>query len=176
MNSLNFSYTVTPADFREAKYYGLFVNRRTPFRAAALVLIVFFVYCVLCVSKVLTFVPAGTIPALMALAYILFGLAGTEREILSYTKSEESLLGVRYQAFFDRQHFTLEIPEKNVKAQGRIRQLYCAYELYRIFLLYTDARQVFIVPTKGLSQEENRFLRTVLRENLDKRFSGVFRR
>ncbi len=176
MENLHFSYSVAPRDFREAKYYGLFVSRRTAFRTAVLVLASFFVYCVLCISKVLTFLPAAAVPVLIALVYILLGLAGTEREILAYTKSEESLLGVRYQAFFDRHRFTLEIPDKNVKAGGKISQLYCAYELYHIFLLYTDARQVFIVPTKDLSPEENRFLRTVLRENLKERFSGVFRR
>ena len=177
MEQLDLSWIVTINDFREAQCYGLFMRKRPVFRAAALILVSFFVYLVFCISKVLSFQPVILVPAVLALLWGVLNLAGAERQILAYTKSKDSLLGLRYRATFTRTSFTLEIPEKKgFRAAGKITDLYSVYELYHIFLLYTDPSQVFIIPTGNLSREENFFLRKVFRDNLGKRFAGVFRR
>lgn len=174
MDAVTLKFKVTLSEFREASYYGLFMRRRNAFRAAAIVLIACFVYGVLCFHKVL---PAGPFPLFLAGAYliwILLVLAGTERQILTYTKSPDSLIGAEYTASFDGSRFSIAVPERDFRVSGAVSELNCAFELSRCFLIYATQQQLFIIPIRQMSQEEICTLRNILRTGLNSRFATPF--
>ena len=49
-----------------------------------------------------------------------------------------------------------------------------AFEISTLFLLYTDAAQVYIVPRRAFTEEELRHIRGMLKEQLPGRFSTRF--
>lgn len=174
MGTLELNFKVTVKDFREATYYALFMNKRNFFRAAVVVIAACFIYMVLSVNKVLTMEPIFFFLAGAYLVWILFLLAGAERQIAKYVKSPDNLLGVEYTARFGQRLVSFEIPEKKFKVSGNLSDLPVAFELTNIFLVYANNQQTFIIPTRAMSKGEIKQLRELLRSGIGERFYSMF--
>lgn len=176
MDAVDLNFKVTLSDFREASYYGLFLRRRNTFRAAAAVLLACFVCAVLWFHRPLPAQPVVLFIGCAYLIWVLFLLGGTERQILRYAKSPDTLISAEYRARFGGGSFSIEIPGRGFHVSGGVSQLTCAFELSRCFLLYATRQQLFIVPIRQMSQAEIMALRQILREGLNDRFSTPFGR
>lgn len=174
MDTITLNFKVTVSDFREASYYGLFMRRRSAFRAAAVVLLASFVYGVLCWHRVLPLEPLLLFPAGACLIWFLFVLAGAERQILSCVRSPDTLIGAAYTASLDHSRFSFSLPDRNFCVSGPVSELYCAFELSRCFLIYATQEQLFIVPIRQMSQDEIKTLRKILQAGLNSRFATPF--
>lgn len=174
MGTLELNFKVTVKDFREATYYALFMRKRNFFRAAAVVIAACFIYVVLTVNKALTMEPIFFFLAGGYLVWILFLLAGAERQIRTYVKSPDNLLGVDYTAKFGARMFTFEIPQRKFRATGDLDQLTAAFELTNVFLIYATGAQLFIIPTRDMTKEQIKHLRELLAHGLGERFYTMF--
>lgn len=174
MGTLELNFKVTVKDFREATYYALFTRKRSFFRAAVVVIAACFVYVVLAVNDVMAMEPIFFFLAGAYLIWILFLLAGAERQIAKYVKSPDNLLGVAYSAKFGSRMFSFEIPERKFKASGNLDQLAAAFELTNAFLIYATGAQLFIIPTRDMTKEDIKQLRALLHHGLGERFSSLF--
>ncbi len=174
MDAITLNFKVSVSDFREASYYGLFMRRRNAFRVAATVLLASFVYGVLCYHKVLPMEPLLPLLAGAYLIWFLFILAHVERQILSYTRSHDSLIGASYTASFSDSQFSFFVPDRKFCVSGAISELNCAFELSRCFLIYATQEQLFIVPIRQMSQNEINTLRNILQTGLSSRFASQF--
>ncbi|MBQ2996363.1 MAG: YcxB family protein [Oscillibacter sp.] len=174
MGTLELNFKVTVKDFREATYYGLFMNKRNFFRAAVVVIAACFIYVVLSVNKVLTMEPIFFFLAGGYLVWTLFLLAGAERQIRAYVKSPDNLLGAEYTARFGQRLVSFEIPARNFKVSGNLADLPAAFELSNIFLVYANQQQTFIIPTRCMSKGEIQDLRALLSHGLGDRFYTMF--
>ncbi len=176
MRSVELRYCIRVSDYREAVYYVLFLRKKTGFRIAAGVLLVSFVYAVLCFHGVAAAEPAIWIIPAVCLIWVLLQLAEAERDILRYTRSADSLIGVRYESTFSAERFSISIPEKSFSISGKTSDFTCAFEIAHCFLLYATDRQLFIVPTRDMKKEEASALHAVLSKSLGKNFYSLFRR
>ena len=174
METVELTYRVLTADFREASYYALFLRKRGAFRLAAGALIVFFIYAVLCVNGVVTMHPAGIAVFLAALIWSLMQLAGVERRILQYAKAPDTLIGAVYTARFGTRRFTISIPERDFSVSGELSELAAVFEITHCFLLYVTGEQLFILPTREMTAEQAAALRSLLSAALGGRFSSLF--
>lgn len=173
---LDLKYRMLPADFREASYYGLFLRKRLGFGMAAVAIIAFVIYAVLCINKVLPMYPVTMFIAGAYLIWIILQLAAVERTVLRYTKQKDTLIGAEYHARFQGKQFTVEIPERNYKLAGETAQFASAFEISHCFLLCLSEDQMFIVPTRDMSAAEAETMRTILARELGDRFFTLFTR
>ena len=65
-------------------------------------------------------------------------------------------------------------PEKNITADLTANRLVCAIELSALFLLYTTAENVYLVPRRVFTEAELRTIRSTLRKQLPGRFTTRF--
>ena len=176
MGTVELSYRVLTADFREASYYALFLRKRVAFRIAAMLLIAFFVYAVLCVNGVVTMLPAAAFAASAVLIWGLMQFAFVERQILTYTRKPDTLIGEIYHARFGARRFTIEVPARDFRVSGELAELSAAFEITHCFLLYVTGEQLFILPTREMTREQTDALRAILSFALAGRFSSLFAR
>lgn len=174
MGSLELRFRVTVKDYREALYYALFMQKRNFFRAAVVVIAACFIYVVLAVNKVLTMEPIFFFLSSAYLIWILFLLAGTEKQISQYVKTPDNLLNVDYIARFGDRMVSFEIPERKFKISGNLSDLPAVFELTSCFLVYANTQQTFIIPTRNISSEEIKHLRRLLKNALGSRFHSLF--
>ena len=174
MGTLELNFTVTVKDFREATYYGLFMQKRNFFRVAVVVIAACFIYVVLSVNKVMEMEPLFFFLAGGYLVWILILLAGAERKIRAYVRSPDNLLGVEYTARFAPRLVSFEIPSRKFKVSGNLADLPAAFELTNIFLVYANREQTFIMPTRCMSKEQIKELRTLLSHGIADRFYTMF--
>lgn len=176
MGTLELNFKVNVKDFREATYYALFMKKRNFFRVAVVVIAACFIYLVLSVNKVLTMEPIFFFLAGAYLIWLLFILAGAERQIRAYVKSPDNLIGAEYTAKFGQRLVSFEIPSKKFKVSGNLADIPAAFELTNIFLVYATQEQTFIIPTRDLSKSEIKQLRALLRDGIGERFYSMFDR
>lgn len=174
MGTLELNFDVTVKDFREATYYGLFMQKRNFFRAAVVVIAACFIYVVLAINKVMTMEPIFFFLAGAYLVWVLILLAGAERQIRAYVKSPDNLLGVEYTARFASRLVSFEIPARKFKVSGNLADIPAAFELSNIFLVYATREQTFIIPTRCMSKEEIKELRALLSHGIGDRFYTMF--
>ncbi len=174
MGGVELNYRVELADFREASYYMLFIRKRTAFRLAILILLAFFVYVVLCLNHVTNMEPVAAFIAGAYLIWILLQLASVEREILRYAKTPDTLISEEYSAKFGNRQFSIAIPARGFSVTDDIINLHCAFEIAHCFLLYVSGQQMFIIPTRDMTEEEALTLRSILTSALGERFHSLF--
>jgi len=176
MGGVELNYRVGLADFREASYYALFMRKRTAFRLAMIVLLIFFAYAVLCLNHVTTMEPAAAFVAGGYLIWILLQLASVEREILRYAKAPDTLIGEKYTARFDNRQFSIAISARGFSVADDIAKLQYAFEIAHCFLLYVTGQQMFIIPTRDMTETQSLTLRSILADALGERFYSLFAR
>lgn len=174
MGTLELKFTVTVKDFREATYYGLFMQKRNFFRAAVVVIAACFIYVVLSINKVMEMEPIFFFLAGGYLVWILVLLAGAERQIRTYVKSPDSLLGAEYTARFASRLVSFEIPSRKFKVSGNLSDLPAAFELSNIFLVYANREQTFIIPTRCMTKDQIKELRALFAHGIGDRFYTMF--
>lgn len=162
------------SDFRKASYYGLFLRQRKPlliFFAVLLVSILYGVGAALGLGKVNPFV------FLLAGAYLIWALflfAGTEKQIRTYLRREDSLLGTELCMTLDDRNIRMEIPSRDIKLVRAWNRLTAVFELNDLFLFYLSAQDVYLLPKRCLREEEQAALRHMLQNRLKERFSSRF--
>lgn len=174
MNRIKAEYNITLGDFRRATYYALAIRSRTAFLIAAA-----FLMAGLCLlgaaaaglaspSPVFLFITAAGV------VWFLMTFAGTEQNIRAYLRSDGCLIGLKTLFTMDENRIGIEIPEKHIHTRLQANRLGVAFEISTLFLLYTDAAQVYIVPRRAFTEEELRQIRKTLKEQLPGRFSTRF--
>ena len=174
MESICAEFTITVSDFRKASYYGLFLRYRRPFRILTVVVAGALLYAL---GAWIGFGPANPLVFLLAGAYLLWGIfmaIGVEKNIRTYLKSGSSLLGLPCRITLEKTRFRYEIPEKQVNVAKEYKSLACAFELHALFMLYLTHAEVYLLPKRARTDEQNAFLRARLKDTLKDRFATRF--
>lgn len=167
-------YVLNIHDFRRATYYGLFVRYILALRIMVLVVAGSVAYAV---AGYLGFISVSPLIFFIAVAYLvwaalIFGKA--ERNMRSYMKSRQSLLGCAYEIELTKTRIRLRIPERDLDVAFSVSELYCVFEISSLFLIYVSAEQVYIVPKRAFSDEDAEAIRKNFSAKLDKRFRTRF--
>ena len=101
--------------------------------------------------------------------------AGNEKQIRSYLRREDCLLGVELHLFLDEKSLTMQIPSRAIRFSRPWNKLVAAFELHDLFLFYLSAQEVYLLPKRFLSAEETETLRALLSARLRDRFSSRWR-
>ena len=174
MSTIRVQYQIGLSDFRKASYYGLFLRERKP-------LLIFF--CVMGfailygLGAFLSLGNANPFVFLIAGAYLVWALflfAGTEKQIRTYMRREDSILGVELCMTLDDRNMQMEIPSRKIRYSRAWNRLAAAFELNDLFLLYLSAEDVCLLPKRVLQPEEQKALRLTLKAKLQDRFSSRF--
>ena len=174
MNRIKAEYTVTLGDFRRATYYALAIRSRTAFLIAAA-----FLLAGLCLLGATAAGLASTSPLFLfitaaSFVWFLMTFARAEGSIRTYLRSDGCLIGRKTLFTMEGNRIGIEIPEKRISAKLQANRLGVAFEISTVFLLYTNASQVYIVPRRAFTEEELRQIRKMLKEQLPGRFSSRF--
>ena len=175
MSIIQVRYQIGLSDFRKASYYGLFLRQRKPLLIFFCVLLGSILYAV---GASLGLGKANPLVFLIAGAYLVWALflfAGTEKQIRTYLRQEDSLLGVELCMTLDEKSVRMEIPSRGVKFSRPWKQLFAVFELNDLFLFYLSAQDVYLLPKRCLSPEEQDALRFKLKQCMKDRFSTRFR-
>ena len=174
MRPFSSEYTVEIGDFRLASYHALVFRYRTMLRIAVVVMLVSLAYAIA------SMLGAGK-PNLMVffiggayMIWLLIMLAGVEKNIRSYVRQPDCLVGQRFLANFDAQEVRIRIPARKVDARLPYQGLACAFELSSLFLFYVNAEQVYMVPVRAMSRDDQVSLRAHLTSVLGDKFSSRF--
>lgn len=174
MELIQAEYNITVTDFRKASYYGLFLRYRKPFLFLFIVIVGALLYEL---AAALGFGTANSLVFFLTAAYVVWGFviaANTEKEIRAYLNSSGCLIGCECRMTLDAKCFRFKIPQKNVDVTYAYKMLACAFELHALFLLYTTPQDVYLLPKRALTTEQNVILRNVLKKELQKRFATRF--
>lgn len=175
MEKIQTEYTVTVSDFRQASYYGLFLRHRRPLQIMFAVLLAAALYGI---GSSLGLGTPNPLVFLIAAAYLAWGLllfAGTERDIRQYLRTPGNFIGCTYRATLESHRVQFEIPERNIKAVQQTGNLTCVFELSHLFLIYTSAQDLYLLPSRALSDTQRAALRENFRRRLGKNFASRFR-
>ena len=175
MEKIRLSYTVTVSDFRKASYYGLFLRQRRPLQIMFVVLAGAVLYGI---GSAAGFGTANPLVFFLAAAYLAWGLllfAGTERSVRQYLRTPGNFLGCTYKAVLESHRVQFEIPERNIRVSKTTVDLTCVFELSQLFLIYTSAQDLYILPCRALTEAQRTALRETFRQRLGDRFAGRFR-
>ena len=154
MNSLEFEYKVSIEEFRQAYHYGMMSRNRIGFRMFAIVMLAMILYGFLVVS---TLLPLNYFVLFIGGAELLWALwmfADAERKIFKYVRSAESMVGVPYEVTIESHRISFEVPSRNVSGTFAYKDLPCVIELSRIFMIYADTQELFILPIRYLREEQ----------------------
>ncbi|MBR2570844.1 MAG: YcxB family protein [Clostridia bacterium] len=174
MRPIHAEYRITLSDYRMASYYGLFLRHRKALLALFVMLFVAVLYGLASLFGAGT---ANPLVFLLAAAYAAWGLAlcaGTEKTIRAYLRSDGNLIGLDYILDLDETRTTVQVPAKRIRTVFDTGRMACAFELHAMFLLYSTAAEVYILPKRALSDEDALSLRKLLRTRLKDRFSTRF--
>lgn len=174
MSELHVSYTVTVSDFRKASYFGLFLRYRRPFQILFVVLAGSFLYAV---GGALGLGEVNALVFFIGAAYLAWGLlmlAGTEKQVLRYLKSPESMIGQTYEVSVSGEQIRFSMPGRGETAVFPLGKLTCVFEISQLFLVYTSATQVYLLPKRALAPEQQLWLRRLFRTALGANFGSRF--
>lgn len=175
MENFAAEYQVTLSDFRKATYFGMFLRNRKALRIMFAVLIVGILYAI---GGAVGFGKINPLVLFLAMGYLLWGIwlfSGVEKGIRAYLKSENSMIGCTYRAEFTAQTLSMSVPERNISFSTPIKKLTCAFEFSSMFLLYTSVQDVYILPSRVLTEEQKKSLRNNLRAKLGDNFGSRFK-
>jgi len=171
---LQITATITLPDYRSASYYGMFLRTRRAWLAAIAVLAVSAGYCLAASFGV---VPASPLPIYLGAAYciwMLLCLGGTERQVLRYVRAEGNLLDVPIAYTFSDTVCTVEIESRGETQRFDPAEIVCVYEPSRVFMIYMNAEQLFLLPKSGMTDRQIGELRAFFARRLKDRFSSRF--
>ena len=175
MEKICVEYLITVSDFRQATYYGLFLRHRKALRIMFVVLIVAVLYAV---GGAVGLGSINPLVLFLGLAYLIWGivlLAGAEKGIRAYLRTEDSLIGCTYQMELESHRIRLEVPERKIRFSTSVNELACVFEISSLFLIYTSLQDVYILPARCLSDSQRAALRKNFREKLGPNFGTRFR-
>ena len=175
MSDIRIHYQISLSDYRKASCYGLFLRHRIPLLIFCGVLLVSLLYAI---GAVAGFGRPNPFVFLLAGAYLIWALmlfAGNEKQIRSYLRREDCLLGVEFHLFLDEKSLTMQIPSRAIRFSLPWNKLVAAFELNDLFLFYLSAQEVYLLPKRFLSAEETETLRALLSARLRDRFSSRWR-
>lgn len=175
MDKICVEYQITVSDFRQATYYGLFLRHRTALRIMFVVLAVAVLYAI---GGSLGLGTINPLVLFLGLAYLLWGLflfAGAEKGIRAYLRSKDSMIGCTYRAELEEHRIRLEVPDRDIHFSCPVHKLTCVFEFSGLFLIYTSLQDVYLLPTRCLTQEQRAALRSNFRTRLGENFGSRFR-
>ncbi len=175
MPDIRIHYQVSLSDYRKASCYGLFLRHRIPLLIFFGVLLVSALYAI---GAAAGLGRPNSFVFLLAGAYLIWALmlfAGNEKQIRSYLRREDCLLGVELHLFLDEKSLTMQIPSRAIRFSRPWNKLVAAFELNDLFLFYLSAQEVYLLPKRFLSAEETETLRALLSARLRDRFSSRWR-
>lgn len=173
MNELSFTFSVNIYDYHRAVYFA-FVNRsRSLLRIFALVgVIALFNWG----AGALGLLPVFMLPAYIFLGYLVWVLVllGIEEyRVLQYAKSPQSILDHPTTLRFVRD--TLEVQtHTGDRATHRLGDLFCAFEISELFLIYLNGAQSLMLPHRVMTPQQRAAVREKLQDALHGRFSTRF--
>ena len=174
MNEIKATYSISNRDYHMAVYYAATIRHRLAIRLFAIVGLVALSFWI---GSMLGYLPAFMIPAYLFLGYLvwfLFTIAAIEHGILKYTKSSDNSLFKEMTVTFAKGMMKIDTPYNKKSASVPLSNLACAFELNDIFLIYFDAAQLVILPTRALSGTDRAELRSLLLNTLKDRFTTRF--
>ena len=174
MPEISVHYQISLSDFRKASYYGLFLRQRRPLLLFFAVLAVVVLYAV---GAAAGLGKANPFVFLLGGAYLVWALllfAGTEKQIRSYLRREDSLLGTELRITLNEKGLRMEIPSRGIRFARSWKQLAAVFELNDLFLFYLSGQDVYLLPKRYLSEEEQDHLRRYLHHRIADRFSSRF--
>ena len=167
-------YRVTLGDYRLASYYALAVRNRVAFRIAIGALCFGVCYLAATAFGFLILHPVILFVAAAYLVWVLIMMAQEELVIRNYVRSKNCLIGLQSQFTMEGNRIRIRIPEKNITADMTVNRLVLAIELSKIFLLYSTAENVYLVPKRVFTEAELRTIRSTLRKQLPGRFTSRY--
>ncbi|MBQ7534228.1 MAG: YcxB family protein, partial [Stomatobaculum sp.] len=108
------------------------------------------------------------------LIWVLIILGQEEIRIRSYVRSKDCLIGLKNTFFMEGNRIRIQIPDKNITANLTVNRLAVAFEISALFLLYTTAQQVYLVPKRAFTEDQLRKIRSTLAKQIPGRFSTRF--
>ncbi len=175
--SLHFEYQLNTNDLRRALYYGYLVRNRKVVRFALFALLVIFSYSVLSLTGAM---PESALIFYIGLGYFVWLVltAGSiEYQLLRQVKDKDSFLRKIFRVQVSESIIQIEVPSEASRLRVIPSQLYCAFEISRVFMLYISPEQVYLVPKSIMSEEEKVQLRSILLTSLGERFySGALQK
>lgn len=154
MNTIDFEYTVSLPEFRQAYHYGMLSRNCIGFRMFAIVTLAMIVYGFLVVS---TLLPLNYFVLFIGGAELLWALwmfADAERKIFQYVRGADSMVGVPYEVTIESHRISFSVPSKDLTGTFSYKDLPCIIELSRIFMIYADTQELFILPVRYLNEEQ----------------------
>jgi len=170
MQTMTFRYKVHPGDFRRASYYALSIRYKTAFRILFVVLTIALGYLFALLSG---FIKGNFLIPCVAGAYLIWAVllfANTERQILRYTKSPDSVLGLDFLCRISSTEIIFEIPDRKIHNVYTLSRLACVYEINSLFSVYLDASQTYLLPHRAMTEEERSRIRSLFQSRLGERF------
>lgn len=175
MEKISVEYQVTVSDFRRATYFGLFQRHRLPLRIMFVVVIVAILYAM---GASLGLGTLNPLVLFIAAAYLVWGLllfAGAEKGIRAYLRSPDTLVGCSYRAELESHRVRFEIPARKTQVTAQVNQLACVFEISSLFLIYTSMQDVYLLPTRCLTDAQRTALRKNFRERVGQNFGSRFK-
>ena len=166
---MRFTYTVQMGDFRAASYYGTMMRNRILFRPLIVLLPTAVLYLVGILAELWGYYP---LVGYLLIAYavgVLVVFGGTERAMLRYARSEQSVIGVETTMEWGKDRLHMEIPSRNTELSFRYADIPGVIELRRVYLIYLSGEQTLLLPKAGLGGREKEFCRLLQNE-----FGGRF--
>lgn len=174
MNDLVLSYAPTLSNYRSAVYFAAASRHRVGLR----IFVVTAAVAALCTAGAyLQLMPPFMLPAYAFLGYLIWAIvlcAQIEYGVLKYTKNKEGMLNKKIVLTFARGSLKIDTPHDGKSATTKLSDLFYAFELSNMFLIYFDAAQSVMLPHRAMTPQQRAQVRELLQDNLHDRFSTRF--
>lgn len=155
---MSFNYYTETKDLRAAMYYGVLMRNALLGRILLVLLPLTLLYYFGVTCGLWPDIPIVSYVVLAFVVWVLILLGNTERQIMKYSRSADSLLGIRIEVKIQDNWLFVNIADRDFHFKGEISDLAGAVELKSIFLLYVNAQQAFLIPKRAL-QDEAQFMK-----------------
>lgn len=174
MNDLVLTYAPTIPNYRSAVYFATVTRHRVSFRIFAVSAAV----AAICAAGMyLGLMPVFMLPAYVFLGYSIWAVvlfAQLEYGILKYAKNKDNMINKKIILTFARGGLKLDTPHNGKSASFKLSDLFLAFELSNMFLLYLDGAQSVMLPHRAMTPQQRAEVRELLQDNLHERFSTRF--
>ena len=174
MNDLVFTYALSIANYRAAVYFASITRHRIGFR----IFVVSAAVAAICMAGTyMGLMPVFMLPAYIFLGYLVWAIilcAQIEYGILKYSKHQESMLHKEMTLTFARGGLKIDTPHNGKSSTIKLSDLFLAFELSNMFLIYLDGAQSIMLPHRAMTPQQRAEVREILQDNLHDRFSTRF--
>ncbi|MFV0496796.1 MAG: YcxB family protein [Candidatus Fimivivens sp.] len=174
MKDLILTYALSIVHYRSAVYFAAVTRHRIGFRIFALSAIV----AAICTGGAyLGFMPVFMLPAYIFLGYLVWAIilcAQIEYGILKYSKDQENMLSKDITLTFARGTLKIDTPHNGKTATVKLSDIFLAFELSNMFLIYLDGAQSIMLPHRAVTPQQRAEVRELLQDTLHDRFSTRF--